>query len=72
MSHYIFYSKENEDLSMKTKSRFSMSLHSLSEPMTLGEIVMTWDVSARAIISEYAQQSGGGSFSSKYGTWQKC
>ncbi|KAI4329374.1 hypothetical protein L6164_021644 [Bauhinia variegata] len=63
-------SKENEDLSMKAKSRFSISLRSLSQPMSLGEIARTWDVCARVAISEYAQQSGGGSFSSKYGTWE--
>ncbi|XP_028779202.1 mediator of RNA polymerase II transcription subunit 15a isoform X2 [Neltuma alba] len=65
-----FASKENEDLSVKTKSRFSNSLRGLPEPMSLGEIARTWDVCARAIISEYAQESGGGSFSSKYGTWE--
>ncbi|GFZ09678.1 hypothetical protein Acr_21g0002770 [Actinidia rufa] len=65
-------SKEYEDLSVKAKSRFSISLRSLSQPMSLGEIARTWDVCARAVISEYAQQSGGGSFSSKYGTWEDC
>ncbi|GFS38958.1 hypothetical protein Acr_00g0060500 [Actinidia rufa] len=65
-------SKEYEDLSVKAKSRFSISLRSLSQPMSLGEIARTWDVCARAAISEYAQQSGGGSFSSKYGTWENC
>ncbi|XP_044486445.1 mediator of RNA polymerase II transcription subunit 15a-like isoform X2 [Mangifera indica] len=65
-------SKEYEDLSVKTKSRFSISLRSLPQPMTLGVIARTWDVCARAVISEYAQQSGGGSFSSKYGTWENC
>lgn len=65
-------SKEYEDLSIKAKSRFSLSLRSLSQPMSLGEIARTWDVCARTVISEYAQQSGGGSFSSKYGTWENC
>ncbi|XP_057501857.1 mediator of RNA polymerase II transcription subunit 15a-like [Actinidia eriantha] len=65
-------SKEYEDLSVKAKSRFSISLRSLSQPMSLGEIARAWDVCARAAISEYAQQSGGGSFSSKYGTWENC
>ncbi|XP_014499691.1 mediator of RNA polymerase II transcription subunit 15a isoform X1 [Vigna radiata var. radiata] len=64
--------KENEDLSVKAKSRFSISLRSLSQPMSLGEIARTWDVCARTVISEHAQQSGGGSFSSKYGTWENC
>ncbi|KAF4347732.1 hypothetical protein G4B88_017811 [Cannabis sativa] len=65
-------SKEYEDLSVKAKSRFSISLRSLSQPMSLGEIARTWDVCARAVISEHAQQSGGGSFSSKYGGWENC
>ncbi|XP_062092601.1 mediator of RNA polymerase II transcription subunit 15a [Humulus lupulus] len=65
-------SKEYENLSVKAKSRFSISLRSLSQPMSLGDIARTWDVCARAVISEHAQQSGGGSFSSKYGTWENC
>ncbi|KAL6989760.1 Mediator of RNA polymerase II transcription subunit 15a [Sarracenia purpurea var. burkii] len=64
--------KEYEDLSVKAKSRFSISLRNLSQPMLLGEIARTWDICARAVISEYAQESGGGSFSSKYGTWENC
>ncbi|XP_060182673.1 mediator of RNA polymerase II transcription subunit 15a isoform X2 [Lycium barbarum] len=63
-------SKEYEDLSMKAKSRFSVSLRSLSQPMCLKDIAKTWDVCARAVICEYAQQSGGGTFSSKYGSWE--
>ncbi|CAN4090225.1 unnamed protein product [Withania somnifera] len=65
-------SKEYEDLSMKAKSRFSVSLRSLSQPMSLKDIARTWDVCARAVISDYAQQSGGGTFSSKYGPWENC
>ncbi|XP_047166933.1 mediator of RNA polymerase II transcription subunit 15a-like isoform X2 [Vigna umbellata] len=65
-------SKENEDLSAKAKAKFSISLRSLPQPMSLGDIARTWDVCARSVISEHAQQSGGGSFSSKYGTWENC
>ncbi|KAK2643995.1 hypothetical protein Ddye_019190 [Dipteronia dyeriana] len=65
-------SKEYEDVSVKAKSRFSIYLRSLSQPMSLGDIATTWDACARTVISEYAQQSGGGSFSSKYGTWEDC
>ncbi|CAL0332342.1 unnamed protein product [Lupinus luteus] len=65
-------SKENEDLSMKARSRFSISLRSLSQPMSLGVIARTWDTCARAVICEHAQKSGGGSFSSKYGSWEDC
>ncbi|KAK4483588.1 hypothetical protein RD792_010787 [Penstemon davidsonii] len=65
-------SKEYEDLSIKAKSRFSISLRALTQPMSLGEIAKTWDTCARTVISEYVQRSGGGSFSSKYGTWEDC
>lgn len=65
-------SKDCDDLSLKTRSRFSISLRSLSQPMSLKEMVRTWDVCVRAVIADYAQQSGGGTFSSRYGTWKKC
>jgi len=48
-----------------------MSLRNLSQPMSLTVISKTWDASARGVISEYAQQFGGGTFSSRYGEWQK-
>ncbi|XP_017225453.1 mediator of RNA polymerase II transcription subunit 15a [Daucus carota subsp. sativus] len=65
-------SKDYEDLSMKARSRFSTSLRTLSQPLSIGDIAKTWDRCARAVISDYAQQSGGGTFSSKYGTWEDC
>ncbi|KAJ7951947.1 mediator of RNA polymerase II transcription subunit 15a-like [Quillaja saponaria] len=65
-------SRETEDLSVKAKSKFSVSLRSLSQPMSIGEIAKTWDACARSAIREYAQQCGGGTFSSKYGTWESC
>ncbi|KAL5707791.1 hypothetical protein ACHQM5_018652 [Ranunculus cassubicifolius] len=65
-------SKDYDDLSVKTRSRFSTSLRSLSQPMSLKEMVKTWDICARAVIADHAQQSGGGTFSSRYGTWKKC
>lgn len=65
-------SDELEDLSAKVKSKLNMSLRRLTEPLSLGEIARTWDVCARAVISEYAQQNGGGNLSSKYGEWEDC
>ncbi|XP_010441641.1 PREDICTED: mediator of RNA polymerase II transcription subunit 15a-like [Camelina sativa] len=64
-------SKKNEDLSSKVMARFNILLRSLSQPMSLKDIAKTWDACARAVIDEYAQQFGGGTFSSKYGTWEK-
>ncbi|KAJ7962801.1 Mediator of RNA polymerase II transcription subunit 15a [Quillaja saponaria] len=63
-------SSNNGDLSAKTRSKFSAALRSLSHPMSLEEIVRAWDASARAVICEYAQQRGGGTFSSSFGSWR--
>ncbi|XP_008789503.2 mediator of RNA polymerase II transcription subunit 15a [Phoenix dactylifera] len=65
-------SGESDDLSVKAKSRFSISLRGLSQPMSLGEMARRWDACARKVIAEYAQQTGGGSFSSRYGAWENC
>ncbi|KAI3942112.1 hypothetical protein MKW92_025370 [Papaver armeniacum] len=64
-------SKEHEDLSTKVKSRFSRSLRSLSQTMSLHDMVKTWDVCVRAVISDYACPRGG-SFSSRCGAWENC
>ncbi|KAH7848470.1 hypothetical protein Vadar_003117 [Vaccinium darrowii] len=60
-------SKECDDLSLNAKSRFSISLRNHSQHISLGEIAKTWDACARAVILEYAQRNGGGSFSTIYG-----
>ncbi|XP_047340882.1 mediator of RNA polymerase II transcription subunit 15a-like isoform X2 [Impatiens glandulifera] len=62
-------SKESEDLSVKAQLRFSIHVRNLSQPMSLGEIAKTWDLCSREVIIEYAQQNGGGTFTSKYGSW---
>ncbi|KAF5750321.1 mediator of RNA polymerase II transcription subunit 15a-like [Tripterygium wilfordii] len=62
----------DEDLSMKAKKRFSMSLRKLSAPMSLEDMAMTWDKCARAVLSEYVQHFGGSCFSSIYGSWEDC
>ncbi|KAH0866156.1 hypothetical protein HID58_083367 [Brassica napus] len=59
-------SKEKEDLSSKAMARFNILLRSLSQPMSLKDIAKTWEACARTVICEYAQQFGGGTFSSKY------
>ncbi|XP_058105043.1 mediator of RNA polymerase II transcription subunit 15a-like [Magnolia sinica] len=64
--------KELEDLSAKAKSRLNIYLRGISQPISLAEMARTWDVCARKVIAEYAQESGGGSFSSRYGTWENC
>ncbi|KAJ0970384.1 hypothetical protein J5N97_023261 [Dioscorea zingiberensis] len=65
-------SENSEDLSAKVKSRFSASLRCLLQPMSVKEMAKTWDVCAHKVIAEYAQLTGGGSFSSRYGAWESC
>ncbi|KAG8048367.1 hypothetical protein GUJ93_ZPchr0008g13184 [Zizania palustris] len=64
--------RNSDDLSTKARSKFSILLRGLPEPMSLKEIARTWDACARRVIAEYAQQTGGGSFSSSYGCWEGC
>ncbi|KVH89839.1 Coactivator CBP, KIX domain-containing protein [Cynara cardunculus var. scolymus] len=71
-SPILLDNKEYEDLSVKAQWRFGSCVRQLSEPMSLEEMVRTWDVCARTVISEYAQQSDGGTFSTKYGAWEDC
>ncbi|KAL4616013.1 hypothetical protein ACB092_07G168800 [Castanea dentata] len=66
----LAFREDHEDLSVKVKSRLKVSLRSLLKPWSLGEIAMSWDFCVRAVISEHAQQNGGGNFSSKFGTWE--
>jgi len=65
-------SRNSDDLSTKAKSKFGIMLRGRVEPMSLGEIARAWDTCARKVISEYAEQTGGGSFSSRYGCWESC
>jgi PAX-interacting protein 1 len=64
--------RNSDDLSSKAKSKFGILLRGLAEPMSLREIARTWDACARKVIAEYAQKTGGGSFSSSYGCWESC
>ncbi|OAP11165.1 hypothetical protein AXX17_AT2G06680 [Arabidopsis thaliana] len=59
-----------EDLSARTRSRFSLSMKELSEPGFSKGIAQTWNDCARATMVEYAERHGGGTFSSKYGAWE--
>ncbi|KAJ8509773.1 hypothetical protein OPV22_000207 [Ensete ventricosum] len=64
--------RESDDLSIKARSRFNNSHRGLSQPVSLGELARTWDACAHQVLVEYAQQRGGGTFSSTYGTWEIC
>ncbi|XP_073132207.1 mediator of RNA polymerase II transcription subunit 15a-like [Henckelia pumila] len=62
--------EQGKDLWTKAKSIFTLSLRKCSHPISLKEMVKTWDASARAVLQEFAEQRGGGSFSSRYGKWE--
>ncbi|XP_057852900.2 mediator of RNA polymerase II transcription subunit 15a isoform X2 [Cryptomeria japonica] len=64
--------KEYVDLSSKARAKFHAAVRTLPQPMSILSLARTWDVSARSTVVEYAQQSGGGSFSSCFGTWESC
>ncbi|CAN8265865.1 unnamed protein product [Cochlearia groenlandica] len=59
-----------DDLSAGARTRFSLAMREVSEPISLKDIAQTWNDCARATIIEYAERHGGGTFSSKYGHWE--
>lgn len=67
----MFDSAGCEDLLGKAKSKLYVIMRNLLQPMSVEEIAKSWDVCAREVITDYAQQNGGGNFSSTYGTWEK-
>ncbi|CAK7339917.1 unnamed protein product [Dovyalis caffra] len=64
-------SKEPEDLSEKTKLKFSAALRKLSEPISLLQLAKTWNACCRAMLLEFVKPFGG-TFSSVYGQWEDC
>jgi len=64
--------KKYEDLSSRAKANFHAAVRTLPQPMSLKVLAMNWDVCARSAVTEYAQQCGGGSFSSRFGAWESC
>nr|XP_043624881.1 mediator of RNA polymerase II transcription subunit 15a-like [Erigeron canadensis] len=65
-------SKECDDLSLRVKCQFRSSVERFKHPVSLSEMVRAWNACARIVIMEYAQKSGGGTFTSKYGAWKDC
>ncbi|MCO5591247.1 hypothetical protein L7F22_045228 [Adiantum nelumboides] len=51
---------------------FKRTVCCLPQPVLLGDMVKAWDSSAYDTILEAAIGQGGGSFSSRYGTWKPC
>ncbi|KAL0383404.1 UNVERIFIED_CONTAM: Mediator of RNA polymerase II transcription subunita [Sesamum calycinum] len=64
--------EEGKYLWMKAKSRFSLSLRKFSQPISLKEMAEAWDFCAREVFHGFAEQMGGGDFSSRYGKWENC
>ncbi|MED6160798.1 hypothetical protein PIB30_054687 [Stylosanthes scabra] len=63
---------DKDDLSIKANLKLRLSLRSMNEPLSLQNIAMSWDRCVREAICEFAQNQGGGTFSSKYGGWEVC
>ncbi|TXG70242.1 hypothetical protein EZV62_005177 [Acer yangbiense] len=63
-------SEESANLMAKTRLRFNRSLRQLSEPMSLADMAKSWNVCAREVYREFAQQLGGECLSSRYGAWE--
>ncbi|PIN25003.1 hypothetical protein CDL12_02265 [Handroanthus impetiginosus] len=64
--------EEGRCLWMKAKIKFTLSLRKYSQPIKLKEMAETWNACAREVFREFAEQMGGGDFSSKYGKWENC
>ncbi|KAM7264899.1 hypothetical protein ACFE04_002582 [Oxalis oulophora] len=62
---------EELGVSGNAKSKLQRAMRMLEYPTSLTEIARTWDICAREALTEYAACHGGGSFSSKYGAWEK-
>jgi len=72
LDKFLDEQRNSDDLSTKAKSEFGILLRGLAEPKSLREIARTWDACVHKVITEYAKQTGGGSFSSSYGCWESC
>lgn len=57
---------------MKAKSSFNLLIKKLSEPISVKEMAEIWDVSAREVFHDFAEQIGEGNFNSICGKWENC
>ncbi|XP_054817026.1 probable mediator of RNA polymerase II transcription subunit 15c [Prosopis cineraria] len=62
--------ESDDDLLTKAKLKLQSSLQSLTHPLLIKDIAMSWERCVREAIFDYAQKLGGGTFSSKYGGWE--
>ncbi|MCO5577028.1 hypothetical protein L7F22_030850 [Adiantum nelumboides] len=62
----------NDLLPVQAWETFKRTARGLPQPVLLGDMVKAWDSSAYDTILEAAIGQGGGSFSSRYGTWKPC
>ncbi|CAN0862696.1 Mediator of RNA polymerase II transcription subunit 15a [Linum grandiflorum] len=66
-----FRSKKGDDyFSVEGKTRLKLLVSTLPKPLSLKEIAQSWGVCVREVFTEYAIKNGGGTFSSRYGTWE--
>ncbi|KAK9682731.1 hypothetical protein RND81_10G092700 [Saponaria officinalis] len=61
-----------EEFSDKARARLDVYLRGLDNPFSVSEVARIWERCARDVIIEYAQEFGGGTFSSRFGKWENC
>ncbi|XP_051149874.1 mediator of RNA polymerase II transcription subunit 15a-like [Andrographis paniculata] len=66
-----FSEPEEKDLWEKARSKLGYLLRKLHEPISLKQMVEAWNVSTHEVFLEFAEQMGGGSFSTNYGKWEE-
>jgi hypothetical protein len=50
---------------------FRDTIRGIPEPRSISETARVWDSCVRQAVVEFAQQFGGGAFSSRYGRWER-
>lgn len=62
----------DHELVMKAKLKLQGYLRCLPHPLSIKDIMMSWEKCIREAVCDHVKKFGGGSFTSKYGSWEKC
>lgn len=64
--------KKPSAISNSVHAAFSLALKNLPESHSIKDIAKAWDTCVRTAVTKLAQQFGGGTFSSRFGSWERC
>ncbi|KAM0853341.1 hypothetical protein ACQ4PT_051176 [Festuca glaucescens] len=64
--------KKSPTISGSVHAAFHLALKHLPELHSIKDIARVWDTCVRTAVTEFAHQYGGGTFSSRYGRWERC